>query len=168
LSLFDMFSTNEQNDTPTQQKPQSIPVPPTQQAQPISEGQTHRFGHDLQSLPDFITTGSLVYTGNSFHHLTGSKEAPELSTPLELDSIESGKLIDYLRLRDAYLKLQRNESENQQPDNAARNELNTAYDRFTRKHGFINDSKNQPLLEADNTHAWDIAGLERMPPRSEQ
>ncbi|MEC3881807.1 helicase-related protein [Parapedobacter sp. 10938] len=165
LSLFDMFATA---DNPAQTMPEPAPPAPEPKPQPVPQSDTQHFRHDLQSLPVFLKQGSLVYTGTAFHYLNGSPEEPTLSAAVQLDGVSPQQLTDYLQLRDTYLKLQSSERDNQQPENATRGELNKAYDRFILRHGFINDTKNRALLETDNTHAWDIAGLERMPPRSER
>lgn len=167
LSLFDMFA-------PAEQAPRQLPetnAERTQKTQPSPGStviRTEGFQHDIDNLPPYLDNGSVIITGTTFHYLTGTAQQPTLSGAIDVSGLNTAAMADYLQLRDAYLQLQHNERSKQTADQESRARLNERYDHFQRNHGYINDKKNEELLQIDNAHAWEMSGLERMPPRSER
>lgn len=79
----------------------------------------------------------------------------------EVNSADANKITDVLAIRDAYKQLvyyiQQGQAENL--IKSARKDLNAKYDAFVKKNGYLNETKNKKLFEADPDH-YSILSLE--------
>ena len=137
LSLFDLWA---EELTSQEEQPSMEPRP---------------FAGDI--LPHY-RNGILVEDGGQIGHLTGVGYENTF-TPTELSDDQSGRLRLYVKVRDAYEQLYKEESEQKVELPLLREELNRHYDNFLIRYGFLNDRRNARLLLMD-VQGRDVLSLE--------
>lgn len=99
------------------------------------------------TLETFYQAGSLIEQQGQVSRLSNDYQTLD-PLPAGVDHPRLGAM---LQIRDAYERLYRRETETQQPQNALRLALNTAYSNFTTRYGSLNQGSNAglALLDAD-------------------
>ena len=137
LSLFDLWA---EEVAPQEQKPSMEPRP---------------YAGDL--LPHY-RNGLIVEDGGQLGHLTHVGNDTTF-TPIELSDDQAGRMRLYVKVRDAYEQLYKEESEQKVELPLLREELNRHYDNFLVRYGCLNDRKNARLLLMDG-QGRDVLSLE--------
>lgn len=86
-------------------------------------------------------SGQLGHLSNVGHDVT--------FTPIEWNDDQSGRMRLYVKIRDAYEQLYRQEADTRQEQPGLREELNIHYDNFFVKYGYLNEKKNAKLFLMD-------------------
>ena len=85
--------------------------------------------------------GQLGHLSNVGHDVT--------FTPIEWNDDQAGRMRLYVKIRDAYEQLYKQEADTHQEQPALREELNIHYDNFFVKYGYLNEKKNAKLFLMD-------------------
>jgi hypothetical protein len=80
--------------------------------------------------------------------------------PLDLPTIQAEKAVLYISVRDSYQCLYAYEAEKHEENSEQRNALNTDYDEFVQRFGFLNAKANAKLILMDAS-GRDVLSLER-------
>jgi N12 class adenine-specific DNA methylase len=106
--------------------------------------------------------GSLVLESNSqVGYLKDVTRYGATFHPLDLPIIQTEKAVLYISVRDNYQRLYAYEAEKRKENSEQRNALNTDYDEFVRRFGFLNAKANAKLILMDAS-GRDVLSLERV------
>ena len=143
LSLFDLFET----------------VPATRQEKPSKENLVPRpFEGELHP---FLGEDSLVaVNGRQIGYLRDIKGKSALFHPLNIGQKQREIIRSYIGIRDAYEQLYHFEATEKKENPEIRKLLNTQYDNFVQKHGFLNAPENLKAIKTDKG-ALSVLALER-------
>lgn len=143
LSLFDQF---EAVPTIRQGKPQKENFEP----RPF-EGELHHF----------LSDGSLVAVNSSqVGYLRDINNKGGMFHPLDIGQKQRGIIRFYIEIRDAYEQLYHFEATEKTENPKIRRLLNSQYDAFVQKHGFLNATDNLKAIKMDKG-ALSVLALER-------
>ncbi len=96
-----------------------------------------------------IREGSMITSDGQLGVLAKSEEGDNLFQPLDLSQNMKQKSLAYIAIRDTYHELYNYESNNHEVDDQTRTLLNERYDDFVKKYGYLNDRKNNELIQMD-------------------
>jgi len=143
LSLFDQFEAapNTRKEKPQKEKFEPRPF----------EGELH----------GFLLDGSLVaVNGSQIGYLRNKNEKGAMFHPLDIGQKQKGIIRSYIGIRDAYEQLYHSESKEKKENPDMRRLLNSQYDTFIQKHGFLNAPENLKTIKMDKG-ALSVLALER-------
>lgn len=98
---------------------------------------------------DYIKEGSLIASDLQVGVFARAEDDTMAFQPLDLPTDARHKALLYIDLRNTYHELYNFESERQITDEPKRSELNNLYDRFVKHYGYLNDRKNNDLIQMD-------------------
>ncbi len=104
--------------------------------------------------------GTLVLDNEQVGYLERVDKYGAQFHPLQLSSLQEQKAFLYIKIRDTYQHLYRNEAEQLKANSVLRQELNLYYDNFIRQYGLLNEAKNLDLIKMDSG-GREILSLER-------
>lgn len=105
--------------------------------------------------------GVLIKDGTQIGHLSYSQLSGAIFTPLEL-SLQQIELLDiYIKIRDNYQRLLYKEESTQTEAKELREDLNTNYDLFKERYGYLNKSTNKDLIQKYDSISTQVFSLER-------
>lgn len=104
--------------------------------------------------------GSLILDNNQVGYLKGVTKYGATFHPLDLDKAQYEKAELYITMRDSYQRLYAFEAETREENKEERANLNTSYDSFVERFGYLNAKANVKLLLMDAS-GRDMLSLER-------
>lgn len=104
---------------------------------------------------------ALVADGNQVGYLKGITRYGATFHPLEMDKAQQEKAELYISMRDSYQRLYTFEAEMHEENKPERAALNTAYDTFVKRFGYLNAKANVKFLLMDAS-GRDMLSLERV------
>jgi N12 class adenine-specific DNA methylase len=116
------------------------------------------------ALKEYHKQGSLVIDKEQVGFLKERYRSDAVFMPLELNPLQKAKAEQYIKLRDTYHLLYNYEATERIENKELRLSLNTLYDDFTRRYGFLNDKRNLDLIKMD-TGGQEMLSLEQIPPQ---
>ncbi|SHJ95919.1 Helicase conserved C-terminal domain-containing protein [Tangfeifania diversioriginum] len=143
LSLFDLFEVSPANwqEKPPKENYESRPF----------EGELHHF----------LSDGSLVaVNGPQVGYLRDINSKGGIFHPLDIGQKQRGIIRSYIKTRDAYEQLYHFEATEKTENPELRKRLNSQYDAFIQKHGFLNAKDNLKAIKMDKS-ALSVLALER-------
>ncbi len=109
----------------------------------------------------FLSDGSLVaVNGSQVGYLRNKNEEGAMFHPLDVGQKQKGIIRSYTGLRDAYEQLYHFEATGKTENPELRKLLNSRYDAFVQKHGFLNTPDNLKVIKMDKG-ALSVLALER-------
>jgi N12 class adenine-specific DNA methylase len=138
----------------------NVPIVPKKEAQPPAlpiEPRTYS-----GALQDFHKQGSLAMDNGQVGFLKERYRDDAVFMPLELSPLQKTKAEQYIKIRDTYHSLYNYEATERVENNELRQSLNTLYDDFTRRYGFLNDKRNLDLIKMD-AGGQEMLSLEQTP-----
>ncbi|MFR9636233.1 MAG: N-6 DNA methylase [Rikenellaceae bacterium] len=107
-----------------------------------------------------IRVGSLIESDFQVGVFENNVIGDKIFQPLDLPNDTRQKVLAYIAVRDSYHELYNYESSLHEEDKSGRRALNINYDNFVKKYGYLNDKKNNDLIQMDAS-GREILYLER-------
>ncbi|CDN31338.1 putative DNA methylase [Mucinivorans hirudinis] len=98
---------------------------------------------------EYIKEGSLVASDLQVGVFARDMDDTMVFQPLDLPTEARHKALLYIDIRNTYHELYNSELERRVEDEPKRNRLNEYYDRFVKHYGYLNDKKNNDLIQMD-------------------